>query len=59
VERQVQWLMEMEERLRGGVSLDDCHSVRAMLDELEVSCCYCIIQGGPKKPGLFSDLITL
>ena len=43
VERQVQWLMEMEERLREGVSLDDCHSVRAMLDELEVSCCYCII----------------
>lgn len=38
VERQVQWLTEMEERMREDVPLDDVDSVNALLYEQEVSC---------------------
>jgi len=37
VEREVQWLTETEDRLREDVPLDDLDSVRALLEEQEVS----------------------
>jgi len=38
VERRVQWLTEMEDRMREDVPLDDVDCVRALLDEQQVSC---------------------
>lgn len=38
VERQVQWLMEMEDKMRDDIPLDDLNCVHSLLDEQEVSC---------------------